>query len=679
MAKRPIKTSIIDPDELEITIRRAEYLAKETGLDAKVFKGKKIAEIHELLKWKIDPKLLFFRRVCGQVVKRDADGNLCPVSGATVHVEDTDCSFLGFFPKEPPFFWLFPTHCHREEITTVTTDACGRFCVHLPYWDIDRILRFRRERICIWDLYKPRLRDLLERLPEFRIPIPDPGPLHFDKFTPDIIEQVRSYFGSDVAQRLGEVVATSEIGAPAHELDRLLSAPLPKMSPPMAESRMMRKEASAFAERAKRMGVDNKIVQKIDYRKFIGPFIACRDIWYAEWVPFLDIPDITFRVTQDVDGNGTEDEIYREGFFDVRWNAESDLNVTLIADASAHCSPICGSVGDIPCADVPKISTAGYMTLESSHHDNTTGYGTRVNRPVPAPGDYPPPPVVGGGAANAVSPYARTLNLHGCHRIDDATHYRLTYVINGVGTPKPFTNISWWAPKSAAAGGPPIHVTSDSDGWYPILDASLVEHPSWLLYWNTRQFSDATYDIRVEVGKVSSGSMLVLQTSDPVKFVVDNSVPELSFATVQWRYAGTTDAWVTLPAACPIITRDPTRAITVRVNWRASSDHLRDALISFTGCGGNNPHLVEPTPAAPDIEEYRHWHMNEFDNTVIQTNEYLIPAAFSHPAGCYTLHLKGTSRAFNPSGFDHGPGNDWLINQGLIWLWSHRSISIVDA
>lgn len=680
--KRPatVKTAAIaniQPDKLEITDKRAVYLAKETGLAASKFKGKTIAEIHDLVKWKIDPGLLLFRRICGRVVKRDADGNLCPVPGATVHVEDTDCSFWGFFPKEPPFFWLYPFHCHREEIATVTTDACGNFCVNLPIWDIDRILRFRREHICFWRVYKPHLRDIIELIPEFKPPIPDPGPLRVDLLTPEVIEQARTYFGNDIAQHLSDVISTAEIGAPAHELESLLSTPIAPMAPPLAESRMMRKKTPIFTERAIKAGVNEVMMKDFDHQKFIGPFITCYDVWRAEWIQFLDVPDITFRVTQDIDGNGTEEEIYREGFFDVRWNAELNLNVTLVADASAHCSPICGPVGDIPCTDVPKISTAGYMTLESSHHDNATGLSTRVNRPVSAPGDYPPPPATGAGTANAISPYARTLNLHGCHRIGNATHYRLTYVVNGVGTPKPFTNISWWAPKSAAAGGPPIHVVSDSDGWYPILDAALVEHPSWLLYWNTRRFDDATYDIRVEVGKASGGSINALHTSDPVKFVIDNSAPEPGFVSVQWRYTDTSDAWVTLPAVCPIITRDPTRAITVRVTWRATAAHLRDAYINFTGCGGNNPLRVEPTPAAPDIEEYRHWHMNEFDNTVLQTNEYAIPA--THPAGCYTLWIKGTSRAFNPSGFDHGPGNDWLINQGLIWQWAHRSISIVDA
>ena len=33
----------------------------------------------------------------------------------------------------------------------------------------------------------------------------------------------------------------------------------------------------------------------------VGPFLRCRDVIVAEWQTFFDVPDITFRVTQDVD------------------------------------------------------------------------------------------------------------------------------------------------------------------------------------------------------------------------------------------------------------------------------------------------------------------------------------------------------------------------------------------
>lgn len=684
-AKKPRKDKSpmreLNPDQLPVTERRAEYLAKEAGLSAKELTGRTVAEVNELLKWRVDPELLLYRRICGRVVKRDPlTGELCPVPGATVHIEDTDCSYLGFFPAEPPFYWLLPLSCHREEIATVMTDACGRFCVYLPYWDIDRILRFRLKRICYPDIYRPRLRDVIELLPDppiirFPRPLPDPPPINL--INPEAIEHVRAHFGADTADRLADLADSSQFGAPTAEYDELLDVPLPSFSPPLPTSFLERPE-QYLKQAAEETGFEVANIGNIDLSRFHGPFIRCRDVVIAEWVPLLDVPDITFRVTQDVDSDGAEEQIYGEGFFDVRWNAGSPLTVTLEANASAICVPFCGPVGDIPCEDEPAISTAGYMPLESTHHNNTTGYGRRVNRPSPTPaGDYLPPPADGFGSATAVSPYAGTLNLHGCHRVGNATHYRLTYVLNGVGSPVPFTGIKWWAPRVV---GPPIHVVPDADGWYPILNASTVAHPTWLLPWNTRLYPDGTYEVRLQIGTPSSGVMTVLDTSDPRVFRVDNKKPDVSFLEVRWRYSDVTGPWTdsnstTLPVTCPAIWRQA-KAIRVRVHWSATAPHLRNAQITFSGCGGGNPLLVEPTPAAPDIEAYRHWHINALNNTVTQYNEFEIPAGAD--PGCYTLRLLARGRAFNPSGFDHGPTHNWLIRQNWSSRWLDRAISVVN-
>jgi hypothetical protein len=48
-----------------------------------------------------------------------------------------------------------------------------------------------------------------------------------------------------------------------------------------------------------------------------------------EWVPLVDVPDITFRVTQDVDGDGDEETIYSEGYY-----AEAHAAVFALAGAS---------------------------------------------------------------------------------------------------------------------------------------------------------------------------------------------------------------------------------------------------------------------------------------------------------------------------------------------------------
>jgi hypothetical protein len=62
----------------------------------------------------------------------------------------------------------------------VTTDECGEFCVWVPRWDIDWILRWRRERFC-FPFERPSIIDLLEDLPipverVPRRPWPEPDP-----------------------------------------------------------------------------------------------------------------------------------------------------------------------------------------------------------------------------------------------------------------------------------------------------------------------------------------------------------------------------------------------------------------------------------------------------------------------------------------------------------------------
>ena len=125
----------------------AGRLGALAGLEPEQLKGLTIADINRTFPYLIDPKILFFRQVCGTVVKTDpATGVDAPVPFATVQVEDTDCSFLGYFPAASPWGWAFPFRCRREVIATALTDDCGRFCVWIPRWEIDWILRFRRER-----------------------------------------------------------------------------------------------------------------------------------------------------------------------------------------------------------------------------------------------------------------------------------------------------------------------------------------------------------------------------------------------------------------------------------------------------------------------------------------------------------------------------------------------------
>ncbi|MGB5008723.1 MAG: hypothetical protein WBO88_00270, partial [Candidatus Dechloromonas phosphoritropha] len=130
-----------------------------------------------------------------------------------MHLENgRDSSFLGYFPVAGKYSWYFPLKCRREVIGTVKTDKCGNFCVYVPRWDIDWILKWRKERLCFPVIFeRPSLADILEDLvPREPIPIPfprpgpgpDPAPfLRHDRG--QLLATVEQRLGRDTARRLG--------------------------------------------------------------------------------------------------------------------------------------------------------------------------------------------------------------------------------------------------------------------------------------------------------------------------------------------------------------------------------------------------------------------------------------------------------------------------------------------
>ena len=163
MAKKPAPEHVVAPDRQKLTDTQAARLGALTEIEAKELAGLTIADIRDRFAWRIDPELLFFRRICGKVVKKDPiTGISYPVPFATVIVEDTDCNLLAFFPKFWQWGWFFPLFCRREVLATVKTDKCGKFCVWVPRWDIDWILRWRKHRICFPYIFtRPTIRALL--------------------------------------------------------------------------------------------------------------------------------------------------------------------------------------------------------------------------------------------------------------------------------------------------------------------------------------------------------------------------------------------------------------------------------------------------------------------------------------------------------------------------------------
>src|SRR5215510_2678695 len=108
------KIMSITPDQVPLTPQQAKRLAYVADADANQFQKLTVAQIKEKFPWDIDLDWLFFRKVCGQVVKTDpVTGDDHPVPFATVYIEDTDVNFLGYFPLESKYAWLYPVWWQR--------------------------------------------------------------------------------------------------------------------------------------------------------------------------------------------------------------------------------------------------------------------------------------------------------------------------------------------------------------------------------------------------------------------------------------------------------------------------------------------------------------------------------------------------------------------------------------
>lgn len=674
-AQGPRSPTETAPDERVVSKRQAAYLAELAEVSSEKLAGKPLAALEGLLRWKIDPELLGFRRVCGRVVRRDpATGVIQGVPNATVHVEDTDCTFLGFFPVENPWWWFWPVSCTREDVATVVTNECGRFCVWIPRWEIDRILRFRRERICFPDLVRPSIRDILEELrPEpphiKRPPLPDPPPPVLDD--PTVLDRAGDLMGRDVADTLRQLGHRQSFGTATGEMRDVLMAPAFEAGafpPPLSAEAIERAAGLQSIEHLEPAAAGGAEVESprraLLEQPFHGPFIRCRDVIVLEWQLFFDVPDITFRVTQDVDGDGSEETIYSEGLFDVRWNAGAIPIVILEASAIARPSAICGGP-DVVCQNVPAIRTVGLMPLEPTHHDGLTGYSTRVNRPHPGGLTTDPP------AYPAQTPYAGTLQLHGCQHIGSAANYRLLYRF--AGSPEiPYTGLEWWAPRLGPGG--PFHIQPDPAGWYPILPESQLVFPHWLFNWPTTAFADGRYVVRLQLANAAKVPIPgAAGMSAPVAFTIDNHAPQAGFLQLRWRAAG--GAWLQVPLICPTIRRPRGTAVDLEVTWWANAPHFRDAVLSAWGCGGDNPVRLDGPPPLGEpgaISDFDHWHVGPADNSMVRTASFRLTGAL--PEGSYAVGIDAHSRGFNPAGDGGGPGVDWLADYA--YLHAHPSIGI---
>ena len=681
--------------------------------------GLTLADAAEKFRFAIDPQLLLFRKVCGTVVKTDpVTGVDYPVPFATVQVEDTDCSLLGFFPAKSPWAWHFPLYCRREVIATATTDACGDFCVWIPRFDIDWVLRFRRERHCFPVIFeRPNLRDLLEDLIPIEIPHipphgpgPDPEPF-YDLDRSRLLAKVEQSLGRDIAVRVSRAQTQLGFGSSTVGLSALLDAPavLPNMRPPLPPELQMKGAKPIQAVRAKatadslhpavhtlasRLNLNADDLRDLDLRHSIGPFKRCFDVFVPEWMPLPDVPDITFRVMQDTNGDGVEEQVYGETLFQVRWDADITGPVTLHAGPNARAGALCGPQG-IPCTDTPAIVMAGRLpvTGDPGVYDAVNGYAVRTNRPHPS-GLYADPLPPGAAA----SPLSGVLSLYGCNKTDaKATHYRLRYRYSSDDGASytdyaPFVGLSWPLYRLNGAGIGEWHYPfADPAGWYPIAlppGAHAWLPQDLLLDWPSYNFANGRYLVKLELGTAG----VVSSSSPEVAFNVDNSAPTGPI-TVEWSFSAT-GPFLPIDSVCPIIRRKATAVdVYFRVTLDASARHLRSADLWASGCGAGDFTYVsgsggyatfgsdggDESEAVAGTLHFRHWHNSVTNNH--QVLQMVCKLPHSAAEGTYHFGARVSSRAFSPMGWDGGhlAVPTWQYDPRHIWIDPWVAFSVVNA
>ncbi len=674
----------LTPDKVKLNPIQAQRLSNLTNINVKEIEGRDIAQLSESLKWQVDPNFFLFRRVCGQVVRWDpGTGQYQPVPFATVHVMDTECDFLGYFPYQVKWSWLYPIFCRQHEITEVVTDECGKFCVWIPWFDIEWVIRWRLERYCFPEVFvKPNLGELLQSVGVIPKPGPgpDPGPIELRNANLSL-DRLAAIAGRENASRLMLATQSAAIGKNNSALNGLLNQPaflnpVPPPTSPKLDALQQQNGAAGLRDLV-RGKADREY--KLDPKRYIGPF----PLWRCEWVieeelvPILEVPDITFWVTQDIDGDGDQETIYSDGYFQVGWKSGPLSDVILHSSQIARINGQCEvpPVGD---CEQPEILFAGLMPARAPYIDTsvnpTRGFALRPNPPhadgLIRSSVFPPSPTPD-TPANA--PFMGTLQLYGCNLFEGGQYYRLLYSYNGAPA-VPFTNLQWYVDPWPGPG-PAMLVVPDAQGWYPIL--SVPDDwfpPNELLDWPTSNFADGLYDVTMEIG--DGAKNVIFTTPNAVPFQVDNSAPQPLITSLSWRVLPS-GSWNVFPdLVCPLVNRPAGSDIEFQVQYQVSASHLLKTSLANSGCGGG---VMQPNPE-PNALPYMHWHTNASDNFVSQTATFVLPGTAL--AGCYGFSVNGYSRAFNPAGGDPSDpqASDWYYDATwLIWNQFNLSVAVVDV
>ena len=607
---------------------------------------------------------------------------------------DTDCDFLFYSPFGIPWVWCFPFFCHQEELATVVTDECGKFCVWVPRFDIDWVVRWRLERYCFPQVFvPPTLGDILKQynlIPVEVVPQPGPGP---DPGPIDIrrsgisLDRLASITGLETAKKLLSSGLSATLGGKNSAAQALMNQPAfhAPVPPPISEKLMQlhqqhqERGAAAIAEFAQG---NAKRDYKLDLNRYVGPFPRwdCEWIFERELVPILGVPDITFWVQQDVDADGDLETIYSDGYFHVGWKSGGLDDVTLHASPIARISTTCEVPPVEGCKNNPQILFAGVMPANNNYID-ANGNGWRVNPPhadgTLRPSVFPPSLTPD---TPSTAPFTATVQLYGCNAYPKGEYYRLTYSYNHAAA-VPFTGLNWFIDPWPGPGIP-LHVVPDAQGWYPILATpDAWWPPNELLDWPTTWYPDGLYEIRLEIANAVKTT--IFTSTKAIPFLVDNSANAPQFTSLAWREEGTA-AWNYFPNfVCPMVHRVKGTNLEFRLEYMVSMQHLLKMTLGASGCGGPATIETEASPNWSDpasaVDPYEHWHQNQFDNFVSRAAIFRLPGAAL--PGCYGFTLDAYSRAFNPAGGDPSDpqAHDWYIDAGwLNWSQANLSVAVVD-
>jgi hypothetical protein len=673
---------------------QVERLAQLSEIPKAELEGRSLVELAERLRW-LEPEWLGTNRICGKVVKENPTTRVLePVPFALVRVFDVDWSLLAYFPERWPFGWFFPLGRRLELLATVRTDRCGRFCVRVPRFELDFIRRWFRLRLCLPGPFEPLdLCDIKPWLCEGLREVPDlefgPGP---------VIEEWEDRLGPELLGELLGQARLPELARPLDELGELLrlGAGRVELPPPLGEELQRVHEKGGAAELARALKVrlpktarPGPGLEELSPRRIYGPFRRCIEVRFPVWMPLLDVPDITFRVTQDVDGDGDEELIYSEGLGDVRLNAALPMNVVLRAQAHAISIPpsLC-QLPEVPCAE-PALVMAGLMPIQNEaapeppYLDPSRGTATRVNRPH-ATGHFAE---VVDESVLGRSPLCSTLQLRGCNGWAGARIYRILCRFRaegelGFGPERPMVGESWQ--QIRWVGSPPHverrHVVSDEFGWYQILNpADGWLDPHLLLNWPTTNYANGLYQLRLEFADATRHS---LGFSPERRLCVDNRSPVLT-PRVAWRPLGH-GSFEPVPAGCAVLRRPASHPLEFSVDLVSSCSFLRSVTLASTACGAVRASRTSPLPEhwespLADDGTLQHFHTHVAETHVSENVRFVLPG-LAEP-GVYGFRAVSRSRAFNPAGGDGGFGaREWFYDPGSYRFteW-HRQFAVVDA